>query len=62
MKSDKKPNRKELAALFNIPYPTISQWTKAKPDDWRREILDFLSALSLEEINAIKARNIKIKI
>ncbi|MGG7074327.1 hypothetical protein U5B43_08765 [Campylobacter sp. 9BO] len=56
----KKPNRKELAMIFNIPYATINDWSKAEDGNWRKNLVDFLSALSFDEINAIKSRNVKI--
>lgn len=57
---NKKLSRKRLAELFNIPYPTINDWSKAQKGNWRYEIVEFLSNLSEEEIKAVKARGFNL--
>lgn len=58
---DKRLSRKKLAEIFKIPYPTINEWAKCEKDNWRYEVLTFLSSLSLNEIETIKARGKKIE-
>lgn len=57
---NKKLSRKKLAEIFNIPYPTINDWSKAEVGNWRYEIVAFLSNLSEDEISLIKNRSKKI--
>lgn len=60
LNENKKLSRKRLAELFNIPCPTINDWSKAEKGNWRYKIVEFLSNLSEEEIKAVKARSVNL--
>lgn len=56
-KDFKKISNKRISELFNIPYPTICDWSRKKDDPWRKNLLVFLSSLSEKEIEAVKSRS-----
>ena len=52
-----KLSNRQVSKIFDIPYPTVCDWsTRDKESNWRPNLLIFLASLSLEEIEIIKNR------
>jgi len=55
-------SNRQVSKIFDIPYPTVCDWsTRDKNNNWRPNLLSFLASLSLEEIEVIKNRSVVIQ-
>jgi hypothetical protein len=55
-------SNRQVSKIFDIPYPTVCDWsTRDKNSNWRPNLLSFLASLSLEEIEIIKNRSVVIQ-
>ena len=47
-------SNRQVSKIFDIPYPTVCDWsTRDKNSNWRPNLLSFLASLSLEEIEIV---------
>ena len=46
----------EIKEIFNIPNATLYNFKNRKDDDWRKQIIEFLRAITKEEAEEIFKR------